>query len=72
VPNRSAKTDAGSQFALIAARPDRGAHLRRGRRLRVKVDQHGSTPLRLAGKQANGLFRVPPHSLRTVLAIKKA
>jgi hypothetical protein len=67
VPNRSAKTDAGSRLALIAART-----FGVGRRLRVKIDQHDSTQFRLAGKQSTGLFPVPPHSLRTDLAIKKA
>jgi hypothetical protein len=38
----------------------------------VKIDRHGSTQFRLAVKQSTGLFRVPPHSLRADLAIKKA
>jgi hypothetical protein len=66
VPNRFAKTDAGSRRALIAART-----FGVGRRLRVKMGQQGSTPFRLAGKQSTGLFRVPPHSLGTDLAINK-
>jgi hypothetical protein len=42
------------------------------RRLFVKMDQHGRTPSRLAGKQSTGLFSAPPHSLRTDLAMKRA
>lgn len=42
----------------LAARLDRGTHLRRGHRLLVKMDQDGSTP-----------FEMP---LKTDLAMKKA
>jgi hypothetical protein len=47
-----------------------GAHLRRRRGLLVKMDQHGRTPSRLAGKPSPGLFSDPPHSLKTDLAMK--
>jgi hypothetical protein len=47
VPNRSAKTDAGSRHALIAART-----FGVGRRLRVKMDQYGSTPFRMSLRTA--------------------
>jgi hypothetical protein len=42
------------------------------RRLLVKMNQHGRTPSRLAGKQSPGPFSLPPHSLKTDLAMKNA
>jgi hypothetical protein len=48
----------GQNRRRLAARLDHGAHLRRGRRLLVKMDQHGSTPFRM--------------SLRTDLAMNSA
>jgi len=48
----------GQNRRRLAARLDCGPHLRRGRRLLVKMDQHGSTPFRM--------------SLRTDLAMNSA
>jgi hypothetical protein len=60
--------DRGRLIAGLDCRP----YLWCRRRLLVKMNQHGPTPPRLAGKQSPGLFSPPPHSLKTDLAMKNA